>query len=327
MNKFFNKIWYSKINFFSLILFPLTIFYYLITIIRKAFYKIGLFKTNYFNTPIVVIGNLTVGGTGKTPLCIWLCKYLQNSGIKVGIVSGGYKASSKKPMIVNSESDSFIIGDEACLIYNETNANVVSGGNRVSATELLEKKFKNDIIIHDDGLQHLALDRFLEILLVDNNKMFGNGLLLPAGPLRESKSKINNVDILVINNSENENVPSINSSNNSVINSVTSKEMNFKSFKDKTIHLVTGISSINAIIKNLKENNILFNVHDYPDHHRFTGKELSFNDNKPIFITSKDYVKLKKLRNKNIWIINHKIYPNDKFKSELNNKLKEIDIR
>ena len=327
MNKFFNKVWYSKINLFSLILLPLTFFYYLITIIRKVFYKIGVFKTNYFNTPIIIIGNLTVGGTGKTPLCIWLCKYLQNSGIKVGIVSGGYKASSKKPMIVNSESDSFIIGDEACLIYNETNANVVSGGNRVSATELLEKKFKNDIIIHDDGLQHLALDRFLEILLVDNNKMFGNGLLLPSGPLRESKSKINNVDILVINNSENENVPSINSSNNSVINSVTSKEMDFKSFKDKTIHLVTGISSINAIIKNLKENNILFNVHDYPDHHRFTGKELSFNDNKPIFITSKDYVKLKKLRNKNIWIINHKIYPNDKFKSELNNKLKEIDIR
>jgi len=327
MNKFFNKIWYSKINLFSLILLPLAVFYYLITIIRKVFYKIGVFKTNYFNTPIIIIGNLTVGGTGKTPLCIWLCKYLQNSGIKVGIVSGGYKASSKKPMIVNSESDSFVIGDEACLIYNETNANVVSGGNRVSATELLEKKFKNDIIIHDDGLQHLALDRFLEILLVDNKKMFGNGLLLPSGPLRESKSKINNVDILVINNSENENVPSIKSSNNSVINSVTSEEMTFKSFKNKTIHLVTGISSINAIIKNLKENNILFNVHDYPDHHRFTGKELNFNDNEPIFITSKDYVKLKKLSNKNVWIINHKIYPNDKFKSELNNKLKGIDIR
>jgi tetraacyldisaccharide 4'-kinase len=267
-----------------------------------------------------------VGGTGKTPLCIWLCKYLQNSGIKVGIVSGGYKASSKEPMIVNSESDSFVVGDEACLIYNETSANVVSGSNRVKATELLEKTFKNDIIIHDDGLQHLALDRFLEILLIDNNKMFGNSLLLPSGPLRESKSKINNVDILVINNSENENVPSIKNSNDSVINSITSEEITFKSFKNKTIHLVSGIASVNTIIKNLKENNILFNMHDYPDHYRFTGEELNFNDNKPIFITSKDYVKLKKLRNKNLWIINHKINPNDKFKSKLNNKLKEINI-
>jgi tetraacyldisaccharide 4'-kinase len=326
MNKFFNKIWYSKLNLFSLALLPLTIFYYLITIVRKIFYKIGVFKTNYFNTPIIVIGNLTVGGTGKTPLCIWLCKYLQNSGIKVGIVSGGYKASSKEPMIVNSKSNSSVVGDEACLIYNETGANVVSGYNRVKATELLEKTFKNDIIIHDDGLQHLALNRFLEILLVDNNKMFGNGLLLPSGPLRESKSKINNVDILVINNSENENAPAIKSSNDSVINSITSEEITFKSFKDKTIHLVSGIASVNRIIKNLKENNILFNIHDYPDHYRFTGNEFSFNDNKPIFITSKDYVKLKKLRNKNLWIINHKVYPNDKFKSKLNNKLKEINI-
>ena len=326
MNKFFNKIWYSKINLFSLMLLPLTIFYYLITIIRKVFYKIGVFKTNYFNTPIIVIGNLTVGGTGKTPLCIWLCKYLQNSGIKVGVVSGGYKASSKEPMIVNSESDSFVVGDEACLIYNETSANVVSGGNRVRATELLEKTFKNDIIIHDDGLQHFALDRFLEILLIDNNKMFGNSLLLPSGPLRESKSIFNNVDILVIINSENVNVPSIKNSNDSVINSATSKEMTFRSFKNKTIHLVTGIASVNTIIKNLKENNILFNMHDYPDHYRFTGEELNFNDNKPIFITSKDYVKLKKIRNKNLWVINHKINPNDKFKSKLNNKLKEINI-
>ena len=307
-------------------LLPLTIFYYLITIIRKVFYKIGVFKTNYFNTPIIVIGNLTVGGTGKTPLCIWLCKYLQNSGIKVGVVSGGYKASSKDPMIVNSESDPFVVGDEACLIYNETSANVASGGNRVRATELLEKTFKNDIIIHDDGLQHFALDRFLEILLIDNDKMLGNSLLLPSGPLRESKSKINNVDILVINNSENENVPSIKNSNDSVINSATSKEMTFRSFKNKTIHLVTGIASVNTIIKNLKENNIIFDMHDYPDHYRFTGEELNFNDNKPIFITSKDYVKLKKIRNKNLWVINHKINPNDKFKSKLNNKLKEINI-
>ena len=321
MERFFEKIWYTKYSPFLIILLPISLIFFLITKARYAVYKNNILKRYKSNIPIIIVGNISVGGSGKTPFVIWLTKYLLKKDLRVGVVSSGYKSSSLKPLLVDKYSDPKTAGDEAVLIANQTNCNVASGGDRISATKLLSKRSLCDVIIHDDGLQHYKLERDYEITLIDNHKLFGNGFLLPAGPLRESKSRLQNTDIAAYSNSDDTNVYAIASVNQFVKNIMTDSIKNIEEFNSMKIHLVTGIASIDAIINTLKENKIEYMLHKYDDHYHYNGNELTFDDSYPVFITHKDYVKLTKINNKNIWIIEHIVKPNTLLIDKLNNDL------
>jgi len=325
MNKFFEQIWYSSFNVYSLVLFPFSLIFFIIIKIRRTLYKYGILVKYKSPTPLIIIGNITIGGTGKTPFVIWLANHLANKGLKVGVISSGYKSTSKTPEIVNKNSNANQVGDEAVLIAKHTDSIVVSGGSRVDATKLLMSIRINDIILHDDGLQHYKLERDYEIILVNSKNPFGNGLLLPAGPLREPKSRLEDADIVAYTNDNNESTYSIASVSNSVVNSVSKESKNIEDFTSKKIHLVTGIASMEMIIENLISYKIQCIPHKYNDHHIYDGSEVIFDDNHPVFITQKDYVKLSDINNKNIWIIDHKVKPNEllitKLNSDLNNLL------
>ena len=322
MQSIFTKTWYGTLNFFSLILLPFSILFFLAITVRKFLYKIGIFKKYTFKTPVIIIGNLTVGGTGKTPLTIWLCNYLTKKGLKIGIISSGYKSKNKTPKIINEYSQAKIHGDEAVLIHKKTKSCVISGGNRIDATAMMEKEFDCNLIIHDDGLQHYALDRDLEIVLIDAKRKFGNGLLLPAGPLRETQGRLKDTDLVVMNNSFDMDVPSIQTANNNVFNSETSETRQLSSFSGKKIHLVTAIGTTQNIEISLNKYKIAYVLQTYPDHYIYTGKEIEFDDNLPVFVTEKDYLKLNK--NKKLWVIQLDILPNIKFIIKLDNCLDRI---
>ena len=324
MNKFFEQIWRSSFNVYSLVLFPFSLIFFIIIKIRRTLYKYGILVKYKSPTPLIIIGNITIGGTGKTPFVIWLANHLANKGLKVGVISSGYKSTSKTPEIVNKNSDANQVGDEAVLIAKHTDSIVVSGGSRVDATKLLMSIRINDIILHDDGLQHYKLERDYEIILVNSKNPFGNGLLLPAGPLREPKSRLEDADIVAYTNDNNESTYSIASVSNSVINSVSKESKNIEDFTSKKIHLVTGIASLEMIIENLISYKIQCIPHKYDDHHIYDGSEVIFDDNHPVFITQKDYVKLSDINNKNIWIIDHKVEPNELLITKLNSDLNHL---
>ncbi|MBT3549346.1 MAG: tetraacyldisaccharide 4'-kinase [Gammaproteobacteria bacterium] len=324
MEKFLNNIWYSSFNLFSFLLLPISLIYLFVISLRSYLYQLGIFKINKFNIPIIIVGNISIGGSGKTPFCIWLAKYLMSKNLEVGIISSGYKGSSVKPIIVKKNSDPLLVGDESLLLFEKTQAKVVSSGNRVKATEYLINSFQVDVIIHDDGIQHYALARDYEIILVDNNKLFGNGFLLPSGPLREPKSRLKKANITARTNINNDDIYSVRSENQGVRNILTNEVKSLNDFKDKEIHLVTGIASIENITAELDNHKINYTSHKYNDHYKFTGNEFNSLNNAPIFLTSKDYVKLHKLDNKNIWVLLHEVVPNDLFIKKINKDLSKI---
>jgi tetraacyldisaccharide 4'-kinase len=324
MNKFFEQIWHSSFNVYSLFLFPFSLIFFIIIKIRRTLYKYRILAKYKSPIPLIIIGNITIGGTGKTPFVIWLANHLASKGLKVGVISSGYKSTSKTPEIVNKNSSANQVGDEAVLIAKHTDSIVVSGGSRVDATKLLTSISINDIILHDDGLQHYKLERDYEIILVNSKNPFGNGLLLPAGPLREPKSRLEDTDIVAFTNNSNESGYSIASVSNSVVNSVSKESKNIEDFTSKKIHLVTGIASMEMIIENLISYKIQCIPHKYDDHHIYNGSEVIFDDNHPVFITQKDYVKLSNINNKNIWIIDHKVKPNELLITKLNSDLNHL---
>ena len=323
MEQFLEKVWHSKFNIFSLILLPFSLLYFLVTKFKLYLYEHQFIKRYKSQTPLVIIGNITVGGTGKTPFVIWLANHLSNKGKKVGIISSGYKASLKIPTLVTGSSDPTQVGDEAVLIAKKTNCEVVSCGNRVEATKFITQKRAFDVLLHDDGIQHYKLDRDYEIILINNNKLLGNGLLLPAGPLRESKSRLETVDIVIYTNNNKEPY-SISSINNYVVNLASNESKNITDFSSNKVHLVSGIASIDAIIENLENNRIQYISHKYDDHHMFNGSEVIFDDNYPVFITQKDCVKLSGINNKNVWVIDHKIELSELLITKLDNDLTNL---
>ena len=198
---FLNNIWYGRNITSYLLQLPLLPFSSLFGVVaaaRRAFYANGLCKTEGPVVPVVVVGGITVGGSGKTPICIALVKELRARGFNPGVLSRGYKAKGAQfPAQVPLDADPVIYGDEPCLIRRETGAPVVIDPQRNRGADYLVG-LGVDLIITDDGLQHYALDRDVEICVLDGARMLGNGHLLPAGPLREARWRLKTVDTVVV---------------------------------------------------------------------------------------------------------------------------------
>ena len=284
---------------------PLAFLYYVIISLRRFFYKIGLKKTKYFSVPVIVVGNITVGGTGKTPLVIWLAHVLKQQGFKPGIVSRGYGGKMRHyPLIVNSKSIVTQTGDEALLIARQTQCPVVIDPERVNAVQTLLQTTDCNIVISDDGLQHYALGRDIEIAVIDGTRRFGNGFYLPAGPLRESVKQLATVDFVVSNGAAQSCEYAMQLMVNrfhQVTQPDVSVDANF--FSNKTIHAVAGIGNPARFFATLRQLGLIIIEHPFPDHYLFKKTNFNYGDDAIIVMTEKDAVKCEQFATKNFWYL------------------------
>jgi|GEM_PF-79980 len=195
--------WYSNSKLAWLFL-PFSLLFWLISQIRRALFSLNILSSYKSPKPVIIVGNLSVGGNGKTPVVVWLVEELQKQGLRVGVISRGYGSQSKTyPLLVTPETDPVQGGDEPVLIAKRTGVPVVISPNRQQAIELLLKTQDCDLILSDDGLQHYKLRRDIEIVVMDAERALGNGFVLPAGPLRELPSRLKNVDFVITNGGKN----------------------------------------------------------------------------------------------------------------------------
>ena len=253
--------------------------------------------------PVIVVGNITVGGTGKTPFVIWLARWLQARGFSPGIVSRGYGGTASTPLRVNPDADPHLVGDEAPLLARRAGVPVVVGKKRVEAVQLLLEQAAVDVVISDDGLQHYQLARDIEIALVDGVRGLGNRKLLPAGPLREPPERLAEVDWVVSNGQasglvETESVASV-LPIAFVRLGIAPERLSVDEFlaRFKDVHAIAGIGNPGRFAQTLRDLGLRPAMHAYPDHHEFDGSELSLwqlgpMDQRPFVCTEKDAIKL-----------------------------------
>lgn len=255
---------------------------------------------------IIVVGNITVGGVGKTPLVIRLCRLLRTAGLKPGVVSRGYGRKDMKLRLVSPASDPEVVGDEPLLIARQAGVPVIVANDRCEAARKLLKQGV-DVIISDDGLQHYRMPRKLEICVVDGKRGFGNGLLLPAGPLREPKERLNSVDYIVVNGASDVVPPEQNPVTMSLaaglLRSLDGRQSwRLAQFAGCKVNAVAGIGNPGRFFKLLRQARITVNEYAFPDHHRFLASDFEEMDgNLPVVMTEKDAVKVKNIDLKNAW--------------------------
>jgi len=303
--KWLEDIWYKEMYLSSMFM-PLSMLYVDIIRVRRFLYQIGVFKTTKIPAPVIVIGNITVGGTGKTPLVIWLAEQLIAHGYQPGVISRGYAGSqTDSPQIVKSNSDPSLVGDEAVLLARRCHCPVVVAKKRVEAARELLANFPCNVIISDDGLQHLALFRDIEIVVIDGLRRFGNGYCLPVGPLREPQERVKRVDFVVVNGADEleANEIAMTCQGNDVINLQTGEKKLLADFKTAKLHAIAAIGNPQRFFSMLKSAGFDIDEHAFQDHHDFKAEDLYFKDDNPVLMTEKDAVKCRKFAQAKHWYL------------------------
>ncbi len=298
-------LWYRS-RMAALPLVPLSWLFQGVAALRRVAYRKAFLASHRIPRPVVVVGNLTVGGSGKTPLVIWLASQLLAAGYWPGIVSRGYGGkASRWPQQVRPDSDTAVVGDEAVLIARRTGCPMAVGPDRVEACRALLKYHDCDVIISDDGLQHYAMQRDVEIVVVDGVRRFGNGFCLPAGPLREPPSRLKTVDMVVLNGGfPRPGEVLMQLEGNTLCNLMEPTRCKpLSSLYGKRVHAVAGIGNPARFFARLREAGIQVQEHPFPDHHRFTQKDLLFEDEDPVVMTEKDAVKCQPFATPNHWYL------------------------
>ncbi|SNY43614.1 lipid-A-disaccharide kinase [Arsukibacterium tuosuense] len=279
--------WYQKGHWLSIVLLPLAALYWLLSSTRTALFRLGIKRQFKLAVPVVIVGNISVGGTGKTPFTLWLCQQLLAKGLRPGIISRGYGAKVNRPIVVTADSLATEVGDEPLLLARRSGCPVVVCPDRVAAGRELLGRYQVDIIICDDGLQHYRLARDFEIVLVDGRRGFGNGLLLPAGPLRERRDRLANVDLIIANSGEITQADYQMQLSSSVAKSLlTGTEL-----APCSVTLVAGIGNPQRFQLTAQQAGFkVVNQRFFADHHHFTAAD--FNEiSGPVLMTEKDAVK------------------------------------
>jgi len=292
---------------------PLAALFGAIVAIRAAAFRRGLLRSRHPGIPVVVIGNLTVGGTGKTPFTIWLANELQARGVLPGILARGYGGSGRGPRAVESDSDPREVGDEPTLLRAETGLPVMVAPDRPAGAALL-KAAGVDLILCDDGLQHLALARDVEIAILDGSRGLGNGRLLPAGPLREPAARLAACDFVVVNGPAAPAIVSLVGAHAGrrafsmqlvpgLARRLTGdrEQRALESFRGAPVHAVAAIGNPARFHETLRAAGLRLIEHAFPDHHPFDPQELRFDDDHPILMTSKDAVKCRSFADSRMW--------------------------
>jgi tetraacyldisaccharide 4'-kinase len=272
-----------------------------IATLRRRLYLHGVLRSQKLPVPVIVVGNIFVGGTGKTPLVAWLCAQLQAMGHSPGIVLRGYGGRSPDwPQRVYPESDPVMLGDEAVLLAQQTGVPVAAGPVRTEAAKLLVGA-GCDVIISDDGLQHYALARDIEIAVIDAARGLGNGRCLPAGPLREPPGRLKAVDLVIANGKGSPLTP-----HRFELVAQPLQPLAHTSAAPPTdgpVHAIAGIGNPQRFFDELRRQGFQPIEHAFPDHHRFQPGELKFADELPILMTSKDAVKAAAFADGNYWML------------------------
>src|SRR5688572_5582053 len=306
------SMWYGRKA--PLWLVPLSLLYGVLMALRSVLYRLGLRHRIKVAAPVVVVGNLTVGGTGKTPLVAWLSSHLAACGMRVAIVSRGYGGRARGVTRVTVHSRASEVGDEPLLLARRAAATVFIGRDRVAAAEAAVKDGA-DLVLCDDGLQHLALVRQCEIVVIDGQRGFGNGCLLPRGPLRESPRRLRRVNAVVVNGATTApgfELPSF------VTHTLFAMRMrpgdahpvaggaalrSLASFRDTGVHAVAAIGNPQRFFDTLREAGLKLYEHPMPDHHAFRTGDLNFGDSLPVLMTEKDAVKCAAFADERCWYV------------------------
>jgi tetraacyldisaccharide 4'-kinase len=304
LHELIQKIWYGK-AYLALPLIPLSWIFRAAAALRRECYKRGILRSYSLPVPVIIVGNISVGGTGKTPLLIYLAELLRVAGRRPGIVSRGYGGQSAHwPRRVYRNSDPTDVGDEAILIAERTGCPVAVGPRRADAAQLLLENQECDMILSDDGLQHYALQRTLEIAVIDGERRFGNGYCLPAGPLREPVSRLNSVDLTVCNGrSGNRGEYLMQIHGNIALNLSTGESQPLSYFVGRPCHAFAGIGNPQRFFELLQDAGISCETHIFPDHYAYRRADIDFPDGAPVLMTEKDAVKCRRFRKGNFWYI------------------------
>jgi tetraacyldisaccharide 4'-kinase len=298
-----NRIWYDRAA-PPWWLLPLSFVYGGVVESRRYLYAKRLRKSTRMASPVVVVGNLSVGGTGKTPLVCWLVGRLTDLGFKPGVVTRGYGGSSRNVRLIDSSDDPNVVGDESVLLARRTGAPVAIGHDRPGASQLLLNA-GCDVVVSDDGLQHYALARDCEIVVVDGDRRFGNGWLLPAGPLRESKSRLAAADAVVVNGGRAllDGALSMRLEAKSALSLIGGAVKVLDEFAGRSVHAVAGIGNPERFFNMLRAHGIEVVGHPLPDHARLQAADISFTDDRPVLMTEKDAVKCDGIAGPHHWYV------------------------
>lgn len=278
--------------------------------------------------PIIVVGNISVGGTGKTPMVIWLAQSLRSQGYHPGIVSRGYGGRAiASPQEVTSGSDARDVGDEALVMVRGVECPLwVCRQRRDAIQALVQANPTVDVIISDDGLQHYAMARDIEIAMIDGERRFGNRLCLPSGPLREPISRLDEVDFRVVKGRDVEPGEYAMEIGGEVLVNLKAagRRMPLMDLKGRTAHAVAGLGNPEPFFSKLRSMGITVVPHVYADHHRFTLADVSFADDLPVIMTEKDAVKCGVFAERKHWYLPVKARPDADFLGALTRRLKEL---
>lgn len=328
---FIENSWYKK-RLWLWILWPLSRLIEFLVKRRRNKYLQNLQLSWKPDIPLIVVGNIVVGGSGKTPFVIWLSKLLEDQGYKPGIVSRGYGSKSNQyPLIIDNDSRVADSGDEPLIIHRNTNRPVCVSPNRTEAVKKLLQETDADIIISDDGLQHYKLNRDIEIIVFDGLRGIGNNLCLPAGPLREPLERTKDADFIVSSTKRLE----IDEIHEDCL--MTYKPLEWVRLSDnkrfpandwplsRSVHAVAGIGNPSKFYSTLSSLGLNIMEHSFPDHYQFKEEDLDFEDNHPILMTEKDAVRCMDMNNKNLWYLSIEAEIKDgDFKEDLLSKVKAI---
>lgn len=293
--------------------------------VRCQLYKDGWLRTTRLPLPVIIVGNVTVGGTGKTPLALWLARRLQQQGWRPGIVTRGYKGRSRRwPQRVLPESDTWLVGDEPVLLARRSGCPVVADPDRPRGAQALLDLGCN-VVVSDDGLQHYRLARDLEIAVIDGERRFGNGRCLPAGPLREPLARLDVVDARVVtqgNARSGEWEMTLKPTGFHRIDGAEHRPL--EAFRSETVHAVAGIGHPERFFAQLRALGVRIIEHPFPDHYPFASNDLRFGDALAVVMTEKDAVKCRGFPLERAWYLAVAAEPDPRFAEWFDNRLLEL---
>ncbi len=296
--------WQQKTRLSTLLL-PLSWLYCLLVTLRRLAYRLGLLRTQRLSVPVIVVGNISVGGTGKTPLVVWLAQWLRQQGWRPGIVTRGYGGNARTwPLRVLPDSDPRRVGDEPVLLARNAGCPVVAGPDRVADADMLVLEHQCNVIVSDDGLQHYRLGRNIEIAVVDGTRRFGNGRCLPAGPLREPLGRLRTVQARVANGLPAEGEIGMQLESTAVHHLQSGRSMSLAEFgTGDPVHAVAGIGHPARFFHHLRALGFVVIEHAFADHHPYRPADVDFPEHTRVIMTEKDAVKCQAFARANHWYL------------------------
>jgi len=318
--------WYSKSGLTTALL-PLSWIFCILVQFRRVLYRLRLLRTTKLDVPVIVVGNITVGGTGKTPLVIELANLLKKQGYQPAIISRGYGGKARTwPQQVRWDGDPTMVGDEAILIARRTLCPMAVGPDRVASAQALLQYTDCDVIISDDGLQHYALGRDIEIAVIDGVRRYGNENCLPAGPLREPINRLSKVNFKITNGVARANEYAMTYRAQQLRRADDpAVTLDLSSLKNQTVHAIAGIGNPQRFFDQLKRSDLDIIEHAFPDHYSFVKEDLDFGEIQPIIITEKDAVKCQRFYLHNVWYQPIKAILDNQFTEQLLVMLERIN--